>query len=49
MSEQHPNVGRVTEAAKALDLDIEVVEYPDGSRTAPDAAAAGGCDVAQIV
>ncbi|MEM8903896.1 MAG: YbaK/EbsC family protein [Actinomycetota bacterium] len=49
MSEQHPNVGRVTEAAKALDLDIEVVEYPDGTRTAPDAAAAVGCDVAQIV
>ena len=49
MSAPHPNVVRVTDAAADLGLDIEVVEYPDGTRTAPDAAAAVGCDVAQIV
>lgn len=38
-------------AAAAADrgLDIEVRAFPDGTRTAHDAAAAIGCDVAQIV
>lgn len=49
MSEHHPNVARVTAAAAEVGLDVEVVEYPDGTRTALDAAAAVGCDVAQIV
>ncbi len=49
MSAPHPNVRRVLDAADRLGLDIDVVEYPDGTRTAPDAAAAVGCDVAQIV
>lgn len=30
-------------------LDIRPVTYPDGTKTAPDAAAAIGCDVAAIV
>jgi Cys-tRNA(Pro) deacylase len=46
---QHPNVVAVTEAARAQGLDIEVREFPAGTRTAVDAAAAIGVDVAQIV
>ena len=30
-------------------LEVEAVAFPDGTRTAADAAAAIGCDVAQIV
>jgi len=44
-----PSVGRVTSAAKAAGLELEIVEFPDGTRSAADAAAAVGCDVAQIV
>src|SRR5436305_10018328 len=40
---------RVAAAAAALGLDIEVRTFPQGTRTAEDAAAAIGCDVAQIV
>lgn len=40
---------RVTAAAAALGLDVEVRSFPQGTRTAEDAAAAIGCDVAQIV
>lgn len=36
-------------AAAALGIDVAATEYPDGTRTAADAAAAIGCDVAQIV
>lgn len=39
----------VTAAATALGLDIEVRTFPQGTRTAEDAAAAIGCAVAQIV
>lgn len=35
--------------AAALGVDIEVVEFPAGTRTAADAAAAIGCTVEQIV
>lgn len=35
--------------AATLGLDIEVVEFPSGTRTADDAASAIGCTVAQIV
>ncbi|MEM9034894.1 MAG: YbaK/EbsC family protein [Actinomycetota bacterium] len=49
MADEHPNVQRVAAAAEQLGLAISVVEYPDGTRTAVDAAAAVGCDVAQIV
>lgn len=36
-------------AAAPADLDVDVHTFPDGTRTAADAAAAIGCDVAQIV
>jgi prolyl-tRNA editing enzyme YbaK/EbsC (Cys-tRNA(Pro) deacylase) len=45
----HPNVSRVVEAAAARGLAIEVRRFPEGTRTAADAARAVGCDVAQIV
>jgi prolyl-tRNA editing enzyme YbaK/EbsC (Cys-tRNA(Pro) deacylase) len=40
---------RVAAAAVSLGLDVEVRTFPDGTRTAADAAAAVGCDVSQIV
>jgi prolyl-tRNA editing enzyme YbaK/EbsC (Cys-tRNA(Pro) deacylase) len=46
---QHPNVARVVEAAAAAGLSIEVVRFPEGTRTAVDAARAVGCEVGQIV
>ena len=36
-------------AAAAQGLEVEVRAFPQGTRTADDAAAAIGCDVAQIV
>lgn len=45
----HPNVDRVVAAARAAGLEIDVTRFPDGTRTAADAARAVGCDVAQIV
>lgn len=39
----------VVDAAAALDLPIDVIEYPDGTRTAVAAAEAVGCEVGQIV
>jgi Cys-tRNA(Pro) deacylase len=45
----HRNVVRVVEAARDLGLDIAPVRYPDGAKTAADAAAAIGVDVGQIV
>jgi prolyl-tRNA editing enzyme YbaK/EbsC (Cys-tRNA(Pro) deacylase) len=39
----------VVEAGRALGLDLDVHEFPDGTRTARDAARAVGCDVKQIV
>jgi Cys-tRNA(Pro) deacylase len=45
----HRNARRVVEAASALGLDIDVHEFPDGTRTAEDAARAIGVEVAQIV
>lgn len=38
----------VTRAEEAYDLDIDVHEFPEGTKTAGDAAEAIGCDVAQI-
>ena len=49
MSDVAPSVQRVIDAAAQGDLTLEIVEYPDGTRTAPDAAAAVGCVVGQIV
>lgn len=45
----HANAVRVVDAARAAGLRVEVVEYPDGTRTAEQAAAAVGCDVSRIV
>ena len=45
----HPNVDLVTAAAAAAGLDISVRRFPEGTRTAEDAARAIGCSVAQIV
>ncbi len=45
----HPNVSRVTDAARAAGLEISVTRFPEGTRTAADAASAIGCSVAQIV
>ncbi|MFA9430428.1 YbaK/EbsC family protein [Egicoccus sp. AB-alg2] len=42
-------VERFTQAAAAHGLAPEIREFPQGTRTAADAAAAIGCDVAQIV
>jgi len=40
---------RVVEAGAALGVAVAVVRFPEGTRTAQDAAAAIGCDVAAIV
>lgn len=40
---------RFIDAATESGLDIEVKEFPEGTKTAADAAAAIGCDVAAIV
>ena len=45
----HRNVARVVAAATDLGLAITPVRYPDGAKTAADAAAAIGVDVGQIV
>ena len=45
----HPNVRRVVAAAEVAGLDIRPVRFPDGAKTAADAAAAIGVDVGQIV
>ncbi len=42
-------VDRFEEAARATGLSVEVRRFPEGTRTAPDAARAVGCDVGQIV
>ena len=40
---------RFTEAARALGLHPEPRRFPEGTKTADDAARAVGCDVGQIV
>ena len=49
MSELPKQAGPVLDAARAHGLELRVIEFPDGTRTAADAARAVGCDVAQIV
>ncbi len=44
-----PSSQRVAEAARDLGLEIELREFPEGTRTAEDAARAIGVDVGQIV
>ncbi len=46
---EHANVARVRAAAAALGLTIDVRRFPEGTRTAQDAAAAIGCPVGAIV
>lgn len=45
----HANARRVRDAAAAAGVEIEVVEHPEGTRTAEDAAAAVGAPVGAIV
>jgi len=45
----HPTVGRVVAAARDAGLEISVETFPEGTRTAEDAARAIGCEVGQIV
>lgn len=45
----HKNVVRVTAAAHDLGLAVVTREFPEGTRTAEDAALAIGCEVGQIV
>jgi len=49
MGDLPQSVRTVLDAAESHGLSIEVIEYPDGTRTAVDAAAAVGCEVGQIV
>lgn len=50
MSDQpHPNVKRVVEAGAALGITIVPRRFPEGTKTAADAAAAIGVHVGQIV
>jgi prolyl-tRNA editing enzyme YbaK/EbsC (Cys-tRNA(Pro) deacylase) len=48
-NEVHKNVVRVIEAGQALGLIVEPLRFPEGAKTAVDAANAIGCEVAQIV
>jgi prolyl-tRNA editing enzyme YbaK/EbsC (Cys-tRNA(Pro) deacylase) len=45
----HPNALAVADAGRAHGLEVEVREFPDGTRTADDAARAIGVSVGQIV
>ena len=40
---------RVVDAGRQLGLDVEIHHFPDGTKTAADAAAAIGCSVSAIV
>ncbi len=44
-----PAIERFRAAAAAVDIDPDVHRFPDGTKTAEDAARAIGCDLAQIV
>lgn len=45
----HPRAAEFRDRAReAYGIEIEVEEFPEGTKTAEDAAAAIGCDVAQI-
>ena len=49
MTDIHPNVTRVATAAAQFGLTIEPRRFPEGTKTAADAAAAIGVHVGQIV
>lgn len=42
-------VERFTARAEALGVEVDATTFPEGTRTAADAAAAVGCELAQIV
>jgi prolyl-tRNA editing enzyme YbaK/EbsC (Cys-tRNA(Pro) deacylase) len=48
-SELPPASHRVLEAARDLGLELDIHHFPEGTKTAADAAAAIGCSVAAIV
>lgn len=43
------SIQRVIEAARASGLELDIHHFPEGTKTAQDAADAIGCDVAAIV
>lgn len=45
----HPTAQRVADAGRRAGLELEIRQFPEGTRTADDAARAIGCAVAQIV
>ena len=49
MSDVHPNTLRVIAAAREAGLEIKTRRFPEGTKTAADAAAAIGVSVGQIV
>lgn len=49
MTDLHPNVVRVVEAGAERGIDIVPRRFPEGTKTAADAAAAIGVDIGQIV
>ena len=49
MSDLHPNTLRVIAAAREAGLEITTRRFPEGTKTAADAAAAIGVEVGQIV
>ncbi len=49
MSGIHKNVQRVIDAGAALGVEVRPRNFPEGAKTAQDAADAIGCDVGQIV
>jgi len=49
MADRHPNVERVVAAARELGLEIEPRTFPEGTKTAQDAADAIGVELGQIV
>lgn len=44
----HPRAASFSERAAELGVEVAVQEFPEGTKTAADAAEAIGCDVAQI-
>ncbi len=49
MATLHPTAAAFVATARERGLDVEVREFPEGTRTAEEAARAVGVDVAQIV
>jgi prolyl-tRNA editing enzyme YbaK/EbsC (Cys-tRNA(Pro) deacylase) len=45
----HPTAAKVQERLSERGLDVEVVDLPDSTRTAAEAAEACGCELGQIV